>query len=173
MKHLLRRCAAFVLLLLPLGLRAAAQEGPDGSVDHPFLVQKLAGSVHIAGQNATFLSTVLVEECDPGWMNVLNSTRTDYHGHFSLKPATRKKLHYIRVSAAGFETGMFHVVLARDGAPELQLGLKPAVRPHGTGARGSPLPPLAPGRSAPSRTLTASLPHLDRPGETARPGGTP
>lgn len=162
----MRRCAAFLLLLLPLGLPAGAQDSPDGSVDHPYRVQKLAGSVHIIGQDQTFLSTVLVEECDPGWMNVLNSTHTDYHGHFSLKPATRKRLHYIRVSAAGFETGMFHVVLAHDGPPELQLGLKPASRPHGTGARRSPIPPIAPARSAPSKTLTASLRDLDTPGRT-------
>ena len=45
---------------------------------------------------------VLVEEMTSNWGAVLSSTRTDENGHFSIHASAGKNLHYLRLSASGF-----------------------------------------------------------------------
>lgn len=159
----LRRCVLpiLLLLLLPAGVsryeceriaapfalkstdaahleRVAAEEGDDASDSaiNEVHAKKLEGMVHIDGEKNAALATVLIEECDSSWSRVLASTKTDYQGRFKLKPGRRGKTHYLRVSAKGFNTRHYEVILSSDAPEELMLTLQLASRSQAAPAIG-------------------------------------
>jgi hypothetical protein len=114
------------------------QNGTESDSITPVRARKLAGYVHMASQKETALSTVIVEECDDSWSRVLSSTKTDYQGHFSLKPAKKRKVHNLRLSGPGFLTRHYAATLAPDAPPELKLELELASKPQSGAAKLSP-----------------------------------
>jgi hypothetical protein len=111
---------------------------PDDPADdqiNQVRAKKLIGSVHMATQKETALSTVLIEECDASWSRVLGTTKTDYQGNFKLKPAGKGKVHYLRLSAKGFKTRHYEVSLSPDAPDELKLELQLASRWQGGSPR--------------------------------------
>jgi|GEM_PF-2396672 len=98
--------------LLPAFFEVQEEEGVE-----QVHAKKLNGSVHMAMAGSP-LALVLIEECDSTFGKVLASTRTDHYGNFELKPGRRGKVHYLRLSAPGFATREYEVILAPD-APEL------------------------------------------------------
>lgn len=150
-------CVA-ALLLVPFGLahaKAAFTAGPaipsvpaiseaapvfqrvqDDSEVGQAKAKKLAGSVHMALAGSP-LALVLVEECDPTFTKVLASTHTDHYGNFSLKPGRRGKIHYLRLSAKGFETKEYEVTLDPAAGDTLQLELQLRSTPQSVPARRS------------------------------------
>jgi hypothetical protein len=112
----------------------AIPEAPSDASDdqiNKVSAKTLSGSVHMAAQKETALATVLIEECDPSWSRVLGSTQTDYQGNFKLKAAKRGKVHYLRVSAKGFNTRHYEVTLSSDAPDQLKLELQLASRSQG------------------------------------------
>lgn len=89
--------------------------------------KKLNGSVHMAIAGSP-LALVLIEECDSTFSKVLSSTRTDHYGNFVLKPGRRGKIHYLRLSAPGFDTREYEVILAPDAPDLLKLELRLAAK---------------------------------------------
>lgn len=127
----IRRFALVGMLLLPAFVLLNAQQ--QGSADEPdagseivtpVKAKKLAGYVHMAIQKNTAVARVLVEEYDATWNRVLGSTYTDYYGHFSLKPAHGRKVHFLRLTAKGFAPANYAVTLESDAPAELMLQLK-------------------------------------------------
>jgi hypothetical protein len=104
-------------------LISAAQDSTDDEEIQEVHAKKLAGSVRMAVEGSP-LALVLVEECDSTFSNVLASTHTDHYGNFSLKPARRGKVHYLRLSAQGFGTREYEVTLAPDAPDLLKLEMK-------------------------------------------------
>lgn len=132
-------CATALLLAFPFGFahaQAVFPAAPAFTEAAPVLQQvqddaeveqakakKLAGSVDMAIAGSP-LALVLVEECDPTFTKVLASTHTDHYGNFSLKPGRRGKIHYLRLSAKGFETKEYEVTLDPAAADTLKLELR-------------------------------------------------
>ncbi|HEV2276354.1 MAG TPA: hypothetical protein VGR96_19435 [Acidobacteriaceae bacterium] len=104
--------------------------------------KKLAGHVHMGAQKNAALAMVLIEELDPGWNKVLSSARTDYQGYFNLKPGRRGKKHYLRLSAKGFSTGQYEVILSGDAPAELNLEMQLPGKSQRDSARPRPAVPL-------------------------------
>lgn len=122
------RFATFGALMLVCGPMGAQSQSsapdPNGQIVTPVRARKLAGYVHMAIQKNTAVARVLVEEYDASWDRVLGSTYTDYYGHFSLKPAHGRKIHYLRLTAKGFAPSNYAVTLSSDAPAELMLELK-------------------------------------------------
>lgn len=89
--------------------------------------KKLNGSVHMAMAGSP-LALVLIEECDSTFSKVLASARTDHYGNFELKPGRRGKIHYLRLSAPGFATREYEVILSPDAPDLLKLELRLAAK---------------------------------------------
>jgi Carboxypeptidase regulatory-like domain len=69
------------------------------------------------------LKNCVVEEFDPGWTNVLRSTRTDSAGVFSFAPLNARKLYYIQVSYPGTNPLRFRLMI-RKRAKQLRLQME-------------------------------------------------
>ena len=110
-------------------------QGPDSEGVYQAKAKRLAGYVHIATQKNTALAMVLVEELDAGWNHVLGSTRTDYQGHFKLKPGRRGKRHNLRLTAQGFSTREYEVTLSGGAPAQLMLELQLPSTSYGGSAK--------------------------------------
>jgi hypothetical protein len=84
----------------------------------------LAGHVLVWGTEP--VSGVTVELCSADWKTVFKSTKTDEKGHFSLKPSSRGKLFYIRVSAPGMNMYELRVRIDKHATQELTIHLSVA-----------------------------------------------
>ncbi len=119
------------LRLLPAFFEVQEEEGVE-----QVHAKKLDGSVHMAIAGSP-LALVLIEECDSTFSKVLASTRTDHYGNFALKPGRRGKVHYLRLSAPGFATREYEVILAPDAADLLKLELRLAAKTQSVPVRRS------------------------------------
>ena len=84
--------------------------------------QALAGHVNV-GLTQEAAKEVMVEICRPDWQTVIASTKTDDHGHFSLKKPAAGKLFYLRLSGPGINPYQLRVRIQKHGPPELAIHL--------------------------------------------------
>ena len=87
--------------------------------------RSLSGQVAVLGTDEP-VSGVTVELCDPGWKQVIRSTRTDNNGHFSFEQVAKSKLFYLRVSAAGMNIYQLRVHIDKHAGQELNIHLSVA-----------------------------------------------
>jgi hypothetical protein len=87
--------------------------------------RSLAGQVVVLGTEEP-VSGVTVERCSPGWNDVIASAKTDNKGHFSLEPAAKSKLFYLRVSAPGMDIYQLRVRIDKHTGQELNIHLSVA-----------------------------------------------
>jgi hypothetical protein len=69
---------------------------------------------------------VTVELCNSDWKSVLDSTKTNEKGYFSLERPATGKLFYIRFSAPGMNIYQLRVRIEKHAAPELTIHLSNA-----------------------------------------------
>jgi hypothetical protein len=113
------------ILLLGLGLFLAVGDGHSTTliVQREISVSRApAGRADIRGTDLP-ASGVTVELCSTDWKSVLASTKTDGHGHFSLKRPATGKLFYVRLSAPGMDIYQLRVRIERHAAQELTIHL--------------------------------------------------
>jgi hypothetical protein len=90
--------------------------------EKPMKVQSLSGRVRL-GDSPEGVKGVLVEDCTPDWKAVKISTYTDENGYFSFPNASKKQMHYLRLSFHGAHTLLIKVRIDRSGHKELSLVL--------------------------------------------------
>ena len=92
-------------------------------IQEPFEAQALAGQVRV-GEDPNGVKGVLAERCTSDWKSVLESTYTDEKEHFNFPKASRRKLHYLRLSFRGAHTLRVKVKITRSGTKKLSLTLE-------------------------------------------------
>jgi hypothetical protein len=85
----------------------------------------LAGHAEVGGTKVP-ANGVTVELCSSNWKTVLDSTKTDEKGYFSLEKSATGKLFYIRLSAPGLDIYQLRVRIEKHAAPELTIHLSNA-----------------------------------------------
>lgn len=89
-------------------------------IKRPFEARKLAGIV-LVGTSNDGVAGVTVEERTEKWMTVLGTTTTDSVGHFALPSQSHNGIHYLRLSAPGFNIMLIRVRVRRSGAEEFSV----------------------------------------------------
>jgi hypothetical protein len=110
----------FALSLMLLTTSNAACQNEIIVDQRPMIVQSLSGQVQL-GDSRDGVKGVLVEDCASDWKVVKTSTHTDDNGHFNLPNASRKQMHYLRLSLLGAHTLLVKVKVDRSGQKELSL----------------------------------------------------
>lgn len=85
----------------------------------------LAGHAVVEGTNVP-ANDVTVELCNSDWKRVLDSTKTNEKGYFSLERPATGKLFYIRFSAPGMNIYQLRVRIEKHATPELTIHLSNA-----------------------------------------------
>jgi len=90
--------------------------------EKPLKAQSLSGRVQL-GDSPEGVKGVLVEDCTDDWKVVKTSTYTDDNGHFNFPNASRKQVHYLRLSFHGAHTLQIKVKIDHSQRKELSLAL--------------------------------------------------
>jgi hypothetical protein len=115
----------FALLGCALTLAVSIGHSTELVVQNETSVSRtLAGHAFVWGTKP--VPGVTVELCSSDWKSVLNSTKTDENGHFSLEKPPTGKLFYIRLSAPGMNPYQLRVRIRAQAAPELTIHLSVA-----------------------------------------------
>ena len=91
----------------------------------PFKAQTLAGTVR-AGAEDTGIQGVSVQECSEEWKAVVDSSMTDIDGHFAFRTSSQQGMHYLRLSAPGFDPMLIRVLIGSSGGTEFSVHMKVA-----------------------------------------------
>ena len=109
---------SFSLVMVP----AAICQNEVIKKEKPRKVQSLSGRVQL-GDSPEGVKGVLVEDCTPDWKAVKFLTYTDENGHFSFPDASKKQMHYLRLSFHGAHTLLIKVKIDPSGHKELSVVL--------------------------------------------------
>ncbi len=110
-----------ILILLTFALPARAQ-GNMTVVYKPVNVRHLVGVVTYAGSQEG-IAGAIVEDCDPTYKHVLNSTITDRNGRFSFPHVKYGSVHYLNVRYPRWDLTRIPVTIRFFAKTELHLDL--------------------------------------------------
>lgn len=94
-------------------------------IERPFQAQNLAGTV-IAEISNGGIAGVTVQECTEKWATVLASTTTDSKGRFAFPSSSGNGLHYLRLSAPGFNIMLIRISIGSSGPKEFSVRIQVA-----------------------------------------------
>jgi hypothetical protein len=110
MKTLMLSAIAALMLLAGSEL-CVAQGNMNVQFEKPFKVRSLSNIV-LVDTSQSPISSVKVEDCTPGWKDVISSTVSDSKGRFTLQ-GSKANLHYLRLISPGFNITLVKTQVTR------------------------------------------------------------
>ena len=102
---------------LACGRSCLAQGNQTVIIEDPFESRTLGGVIRVH-MNGGPVSDVAVADCSPDWKSVHSSTVSDANGQFLLRDA-KPGLHYLRLTAPGFNLTLLRVRVKRSSRQKL------------------------------------------------------
>ena len=103
--------AIAALLLLAGSELSVAQGNMTVQLDRVLKSRSMSGIIGIKS-NQSAISEASIEDCTPGWKNVIFSTVSDAKGRFTLQNS-KAKVHYLRLISRGFNITLVKIQVTR------------------------------------------------------------